>query len=204
MLIKKISDIKRWKKTDSYLYLLIRIYFSFSEISNIKTILEKCLLTLSEREAKLLLLRSGLYDGNKHSLREISNIWHLTTERIRQIEAKALRKLKHIFRKTRLKEILQTSIEENIEVFKLEMRIEKIKKILRNNVYRLKKQKAGLISGYKRSGDKIKEQNLLKEIIIKDKFLGFFEEIMSEIEEKDSQIEKLRDAKLDEYLSDKN
>ena len=51
--------------------------------------------TLSERERDVLELRFGLRDGKEHTLEEVSRYFNVTRERIRQIEAKALRKLRH-------------------------------------------------------------------------------------------------------------
>ena len=53
------------------------------------------LTSLSERERKILEMRFGLVDGFGHTLEEIGNLYSVTRERIRQIEAKALRKLRH-------------------------------------------------------------------------------------------------------------
>jgi RNA polymerase primary sigma factor len=51
--------------------------------------------TLSFREEKIIKMRFGLDDGNAHTLEEVGQSFALTRERIRQIEAKALRKLRH-------------------------------------------------------------------------------------------------------------
>ncbi|MDD6600280.1 MAG: sigma-70 family RNA polymerase sigma factor, partial [Galactobacillus timonensis] len=59
---------------------------------------------LTEREEKVLRLRFGLYDGKTRTLEEVGREFNVTRERIRQIEAKALRKLKHPTRSKRLKE----------------------------------------------------------------------------------------------------
>jgi len=61
---------------------------------NLKEQLESVLETLTEREAKVISLRFGLKDGNEHTLEEVGQKFQVTRERIRQIEAKALRKLK--------------------------------------------------------------------------------------------------------------
>lgn len=62
--------------------------------------------TLSEREAQVLKLRYGLADGKSHTLEEVGNAFDITRERIRQIEAKALRKLRHPSRSKLLKDYL--------------------------------------------------------------------------------------------------
>ncbi len=61
---------------------------------------------LSERERQVLELRFGLLDGKDHTLEEVSRYFNVTRERIRQIEAKALRKLRHPTRSRYLKEYL--------------------------------------------------------------------------------------------------
>jgi RNA polymerase primary sigma factor len=61
---------------------------------------------LTEREEKVLRLRFGLYDGRTRTLEEVGKEFNVTRERIRQIEAKALRKLKHPTRSKRLKDFV--------------------------------------------------------------------------------------------------
>ena len=61
----------------------------------LKEQLDKVLSTLTEREAKVLRLRFGLEDGRSRTLEEVGKEFDVTRERIRQIEAKALRKLRH-------------------------------------------------------------------------------------------------------------
>jgi RNA polymerase primary sigma factor len=56
---------------------------------------QRALASLSEREREVLELRFGLSDGKEHTLEEVSRYFNVTRERIRQIEAKALRKLRH-------------------------------------------------------------------------------------------------------------
>ena len=63
--------------------------------------------TLSEREAKVLRLRFGLDDGRARTLEEVGKEFDVTRERIRQIEAKALRKLRHPSRSKKLKDYLE-------------------------------------------------------------------------------------------------
>ena len=62
--------------------------------------------SLTEREAKVLRLRFGLEDGRPRTLEEVGKEFDVTRERIRQIEAKALRKLRHPSRSKKLKDFL--------------------------------------------------------------------------------------------------
>ncbi len=62
--------------------------------------------TLTPREEKVLSLRFGLEDGNPKTLEEVGKEFNVTRERIRQIEAKALRKLRHPSRSKKLKDFL--------------------------------------------------------------------------------------------------
>ena len=64
------------------------------------------LMTLTEREAQVLKLRFGLIDGTCRTLEEVGQIFGVTRERIRQIEAKALRKLRHPSRSKKLKDFM--------------------------------------------------------------------------------------------------
>lgn len=68
--------------------------------------LEEMLADLSEREREVLRLRFGLEDGHAHTLEDVGRRFGVTRERIRQIEAKALRKLRHPSRSRRLKDFL--------------------------------------------------------------------------------------------------
>ena len=63
---------------------------------------------LSERERKILELRYGLMDGYSRTLEEVGKQYNVTRERIRQIEAKALRKLRHPTRRSKLEGFLET------------------------------------------------------------------------------------------------
>ena len=65
------------------------------------------LFTLSEREARVLQLRFGLEDGRSRTLEEVGRDFGVTRERIRQIEAKALRKLRHPTRSKKLRDFLE-------------------------------------------------------------------------------------------------
>ena len=73
----------------------------------LKDDLEQVLKTLSEREREVLSLRFGLGDGNPRTLEEVGQHFNVTRERIRQIEAKALRKLRHPNRNRRLREYIE-------------------------------------------------------------------------------------------------
>ena len=72
----------------------------------LKDELNDVLLELTDREEKVLRLRFGLDDGRTRTLEEVGREFNVTRERIRQIEAKALRKLKHPSRSKRLKDFL--------------------------------------------------------------------------------------------------
>ncbi|NLA04144.1 MAG: RNA polymerase sigma factor RpoD [Firmicutes bacterium] len=73
----------------------------------LKEQLEDVLDTLTSREEKVLRLRFGLDDGRSRTLEEVGQFFGVTRERIRQIEAKALRKLRHPMRSKRLKDYLE-------------------------------------------------------------------------------------------------
>ena len=69
--------------------------------------LENVLSTLSERESKVLKLRFGLEDGHPRTLEEVGKAFNVTRERVRQIEFKALRKLRHPSRSKKLRDYLE-------------------------------------------------------------------------------------------------
>lgn len=73
----------------------------------LKEQLNEVLDTLTERERKVLILRFGLEDGRGRTLEEVGREFNVTRERIRQIEAKALRKLRHPSRSRKLKDYLE-------------------------------------------------------------------------------------------------
>ena len=77
-----------------------------ASMSLLKEQLDEVLKTLTPREAKVLSLRFGLKDGNPKTLEEVGKEFNVTRERIRQIEAKALRKLRHPSRSKKLKDFL--------------------------------------------------------------------------------------------------
>jgi len=66
--------------------------------------------TLTERERKILILRFGLNDGSPRTLEEVGSIFKVTRERVRQIEAKALKKLRHPTRSRRLRTFLDMGL----------------------------------------------------------------------------------------------
>ena len=72
----------------------------------LKEQIQETLSTLQEREREVLELRFGLIDGTSHTLEEVGKKFNVTRERIRQIEAKALRKLRHPSRAKKLKDFL--------------------------------------------------------------------------------------------------
>ena len=78
----------------------------YATVEMLKEELSCVLLTLTDREAKVLRLRFGLDDGQSRTLEEVGQIFGVTRERIRQIEAKALRKLRHPSRSRKLKDFL--------------------------------------------------------------------------------------------------
>ena len=75
----------------------------------LKDEIEEVLNTLTPREEEVLKLRFGLHGGTCHTLEEVGNMFGVTRERIRQIEAKALRKLRHPSRSRKLKDYLDAS-----------------------------------------------------------------------------------------------
>jgi RNA polymerase primary sigma factor len=76
---------------------------------NLKERTAHMLRTLSPREEKIIKMRFGIEDGSEHTLEEVGRSFAITRERIRQIEAKALRKLRHPSRSLELKSFLEES-----------------------------------------------------------------------------------------------
>jgi RNA polymerase primary sigma factor len=72
--------------------------------------LDKVLATLTEREEKVLRLRFGLGDGYPRTLEEVGSVFNVTRERVRQIEAKALRKMRHPTRARELKPFMEWNV----------------------------------------------------------------------------------------------
>ncbi len=79
---------------------------------NLKEQTESVLKTLTPREEKVIKMRFGLDDGSEHTLEEVGQSFAVTRERIRQIEAKALRKLRHPSRARKLRAFLESTLQE--------------------------------------------------------------------------------------------
>jgi RNA polymerase primary sigma factor len=78
-----------------------------ASLNLLKDQVEEVLSTLTPRERRVLQLRFGLEDGRSRTLEEVGKEFGVTRERIRQIEAKALRKLRHPSRSKKLKDYLE-------------------------------------------------------------------------------------------------
>jgi RNA polymerase primary sigma factor len=78
--------------------------------SMLKEEMTSALSTLTDREKKILVLRFGVSDGCPRTLEEVGNVFKVTRERVRQIEAKALKKLRHPTRSRRLRAFLDMTI----------------------------------------------------------------------------------------------
>jgi len=78
--------------------------------SMLKDEMNSALGTLTEREKKILVLRFGISDGAARTLEEVGNVFRVTRERVRQIEAKALKKLRHPTRSRRLRTFLDMTL----------------------------------------------------------------------------------------------
>ncbi|MFH0876611.1 MAG: RNA polymerase sigma factor RpoD [Candidatus Omnitrophota bacterium] len=76
----------------------------------LKDEMNSALNTLTDREKKILMLRFGIVDGTAKTLEEVGNVFKVTRERVRQIEAKALRKLKHPTRSRKLRTFLDLTL----------------------------------------------------------------------------------------------
>ena len=77
--------------------------------TNLREQTRSILKTLTPREERVLILRFGMSDGTEHTLEEVGQCFQVTRERIRQIEAKALRKLRHPSRSKKLKTFMESS-----------------------------------------------------------------------------------------------
>ena len=80
--------------------------YEYTAKMKVREELDDVLATLTEREERVLRLRFGLVDGRQRTLEEVGKEFNVTRERIRQIEAKALRKLKHPSRSRKLKDFM--------------------------------------------------------------------------------------------------
>ena len=78
----------------------------YTENEILKEEIKEVLMSLQAREQEVLELRFGLLDGTCHTLEEVGKEFNVTRERIRQIEAKALRKLRHPSRSRKLRDYL--------------------------------------------------------------------------------------------------
>jgi len=76
----------------------------------LKEEMNSVLCTLTEKEKKILILRFGISDGCPRTLEEVGNVFKVTRERVRQIEAKALKKLRHPTRSRRLRSFLDMTL----------------------------------------------------------------------------------------------
>ena len=76
---------------------------------NLKEQTESVLKTLTPREEKVIKMRFGVGDGSEHTLEEVGRSFNVTRERIRQIESKALRKLRHPSRSKKLRPFLDST-----------------------------------------------------------------------------------------------
>ena len=83
----------------------------FSEGSGLNEDLQKLLATLTPREREVVSMRFGLADGNSKTLEEIGSKFSVTRERIRQIEARALHKLRQPYRNHKLREYVDSAID---------------------------------------------------------------------------------------------
>ncbi len=81
--------------------------------SMLKEQMEHVMETLSDREKRVLIFRFGIKDGYPRTLEEVGKIFNVTRERVRQIEAKALRKLRHPTRSKRLRDFLEVTMSEH-------------------------------------------------------------------------------------------
>ena len=86
--------------------------------------------TLTPREEKVIKMRFGVGDGSEHTLEEVGQNFAVTRERIRQIEAKALRKLRHPSRSRKLRAFLEGRLVDEAEVQKAEGRNHKLLPLL--------------------------------------------------------------------------
>ena len=79
----------------------------FATVEGLKEAIHHVLATLAPREARVLRMRFGIEMNTDHTLEEVGNIFNVTRERIRQIEEKALRKLRHPSRSATLTQFIE-------------------------------------------------------------------------------------------------
>ena len=84
----------------------VPVPYEATEEATLRETIQEVLETLTEREQKVLKLRFGIEDGRPRTLEEVGKEFEVTRERIRQIEAKALRRLRHPSRSRKLKDFL--------------------------------------------------------------------------------------------------
>ena len=119
---------------------IIEIISSEESINSfIKSKIEKDLSNLTEREREVLKMRSGLFYHNKpYTLEEVGQVFGVGRERIRQIEAKAIRKINHYQRKQRFNQVNETSkevITDNTPVEELDLSVRSYNCLKRANVH---------------------------------------------------------------------
>ena len=85
--------------------------FAGASIDKLRERLDFALRSLAEREKEVLILRFGLIDGVQRTLEEIGGHFNVTRERIRQIESKALRKMRHPARMRQLLELFEGRVD---------------------------------------------------------------------------------------------
>ena len=84
------------------------------DASKLRKAIAEVLSTLSPRERDILRIRFGMDDGRMRTLEEVGQLFGVTRERIRQVEAKALRKLRHPNRSKHLRELIEAEIGKSI------------------------------------------------------------------------------------------
>ena len=107
MLLSSCSSSRiPWDESKNDYNYYYKCYFKTGDVvrDEVRVVFKKA---LTEREQKVLKLRFGLEDGRARTLEEVGKEFDVTRERIRQIEAKALRKLRHPTRSKKLKDYLE-------------------------------------------------------------------------------------------------